>query len=233
MNNEKTSSRERSFQLISHRVVTIKSEIPLLFDPETESMDFPWDEFPDLDLRGTTDFGGNFVRRIAMQVPGVLNLQVRPYWMTILLDEASSQIHTTVQVDEILKGLCNDAWIEPTIEHTRFVDLATREVIADASRDSHIRHLTSEIEKLRVAYLTAESHVRDFSSIMRYREEESQLHLEQLRTAVMQAESRRDRLLKGLRSMLDGFLPFIRKTRVKQIIVATNDHIPNLPNTTQ
>lgn len=118
MNDVVKISQARQYKLYifeNGNVLTLKSESPLLYDSRMERFDFPLRTSSGPALAKTTDFGGNLVKRAEEQVSGAINIQLQLYQATVTLDGIYHQSTALEQMEKVIRDLCNDAWLEPTI----------------------------------------------------------------------------------------------------------------------
>ncbi|MCA9366195.1 hypothetical protein KC722_01300 [Candidatus Kaiserbacteria bacterium] len=98
-----------------NNLLVLKSESPLLAQSRAETFDFPLRESSNHALSNTTDFGANLVKRIWEKVSGATNVRLLLYEATANLGGFYEPRKTLEQMEEILKSICNDAWLSPTI----------------------------------------------------------------------------------------------------------------------
>lgn len=96
-------------------MLTLKSESPLLRDSRMESFDFPLRDSSGYALAKATGFGGNLVKRVEEQVAGATSVQLQLYQATVTLDGIYGPSEALEQMEKVIRSLCSDAWLEPTI----------------------------------------------------------------------------------------------------------------------
>lgn len=96
-------------------VLTLKSESPLLENSRMESFDFPLRESSNPALNKASGFGSALVKRVEERVVGATNITLQLYEATVTLDGIYNQSVALEQMEKVIQGLCNDAWLEPTI----------------------------------------------------------------------------------------------------------------------
>lgn len=109
-------SREYKISIFdSGNVLILRSESPLLDDSRMENFDFPLRESSGRALGKATDFGGHLVTRVAEQISGTTSVQLQLYQATVTLGGIYDPANALKQMEQIIRDLCNDAWLAPTI----------------------------------------------------------------------------------------------------------------------
>lgn len=132
LNDVVTIPQTRKFEISifeDGNVLTVKSESPLLDASRMESFDYPLRQSSGPALTKTTSFGGHLVTRTERGVAGATNIQLQLYQATVVLGGIYGHSEALKQMEEVVRSLCNDAWIEPNI--TTILHASTRKKDVD------------------------------------------------------------------------------------------------------
>lgn len=97
-------------------LLTVISESPLLSDSRGETFDFPLRTSSGMALKKATDFGAHLVERVAEGVCGATRVQLQLYRASVELGGIFEPATALVEMQRVIRSLCNDAWIEPVFK---------------------------------------------------------------------------------------------------------------------